>query len=61
MAREAEAAHRLEVIPGGRAVSLFITGPTVREWGFHCPKGWVLWSLFVDDKDTGKVGQGCDE
>lgn len=61
VAREAEAAHRLEVIPGERAVSLFITGPKVREWGFHCPKGWVLWSLFVDDKDTGKVGQGCGE
>lgn len=59
--REAAALHRLEVIPGQRAVSLFITGPAVREWGFQCPKGWVPWREFVDARDTGKVGRGCGE
>lgn len=41
--------------------SLFITGPRVREWGFHCPKGWVWWKDFVDDHDTGRIGKGCGE
>lgn len=59
--REAEAAHRLEVNPGDAAISLFITGPKVRDWGFHCPNGWVLWSDFVDDRDKGQVGKGCGE
>lgn len=64
--RDAEAAHRLALrrdddgaaIP---CISLFFTGPKVREWGFHCPKGWVPWREFVDDGDTGKVGRGCGE
>lgn len=59
--REAEASHRLEVIPGETAISLFITGPKVRDWGFHCPNGWVPWSDFVDDRDKGQVGRGCGE
>lgn len=59
--RAATALHRLEVIPGQRAVSLFITGPAVREWGFACPQGWIPWREFVDARDTGKVGRGCGE
>jgi hypothetical protein len=34
-ARTARAAHRLEVLPGGEALTLFITGPVIRDWGFH--------------------------
>lgn len=30
------------------------------EWGFACPKGWRHWRLFVDERDHGKVGRGCD-
>lgn len=41
--------------------SLFITGPVTREWGFHCPKGWVHWRAFVDEADFGMVGRGCGE
>lgn len=59
--RAADALHRLEVIPGQRAISLFMTGPTVREWGFACPKGWVPWRDFVDERDSGQVGRGCGE
>lgn len=59
--RAAEALHRLEVIPGQRAVSLFMTGPAVRDWGFACPKGWVHWRDFVDSRDSGKIGRGCGE
>lgn len=58
-------AHRLELIrlPGGYnySWSLFITGPRIREWGFHCPKGWVLWKDFVDETSTGNIGRGCGE
>ena len=61
VSRAADALHRLEVIPGQSAISLFITGPTVREWGFDCPKGWVHWSDFVDAGDKGKIGRGCGE
>jgi hypothetical protein len=41
------------------AISLFLTGPTMRVWGFHCPKGWVPWDKFVDARDHGAVGGGC--
>ena len=59
--RPAEAAHRLEILPGERAVSLFITGPKVREWGFHCPKGWVRWQDFTGGVNGELVGRGCGE
>lgn len=60
--RRARAAHRLEVIPGVKAVTLFITGPRLREWGFHCVnRGWVLWTDFVDKSDKGNIGRGCGE
>lgn len=62
--RKPTTAHRL-VLPvengGIRYVwSLFITGPVVRDWGFHCPKGWRLWKDFVNERDTGQVGRGCE-
>lgn len=59
--RAAEACHRVELYPGERAVTLFFTGPKVRDWGFACPKGWVPWWEFVDDRDAGQVGAGCGE
>ena len=40
--------------------SLFITGPVVRTWGFHCSQGWRPWHEFVDPNDPGKPGRGCD-
>lgn len=61
VSREADALHRLEVMPGQPALSLFITGPTIREWGFACPKGWVHWTDFVAPHDKGQVGRGCGE
>lgn len=42
--------------------TLFLTGPRVREWGFHCPHaGWVHWRDFVASNDRGSVGRGCDQ
>lgn len=59
--REATAAHRLEILPGERALSLFITGPKVREWGFICPQGWTHWRDFTGGEHGELVGRGCGE
>jgi hypothetical protein len=58
--RRARDAHRLDI---GMAScwTLFLTGPVLRTWGFHCAGGWVPWTEFVDPADTGKVGRGCGE
>lgn len=70
--RRAKQAHRIELfkrvgnslyhewgenIP---AWTLFITGPKVREWGFHCPKGWRHWKDFCAPENSGTVGRGCE-
>ena len=67
------AAHRVELIeiPEVPEIGLkhtvlpcwtiLITGPRIREWGFHCPKGWVHWRDFTDSRDSGAVGKGCGE
>lgn len=55
VARGSRASHRLEVSDTAPpCISLFITGPVVREWGFHCPAGWTHWKRFV-------YGNGCGE
>lgn len=59
--RPADALHRLEVIPGERAISLFATGPKVREWGFACAQGWVHWRDFTSADDSSQTGRGCGE
>lgn len=56
--RTAKFAHRLEVVKGP-VWTLFITGPKVREWGFHCEKGWVHWSKFTS-ADGKNIGKGCE-
>lgn len=64
--RKAEDAHRLELfrdLATGAIIeswSLFIFHENIREWGFHCPKGWVPWQKFVAEDDPGSVGKGCD-
>ena len=41
--------------------TLFLFGPTVRDWGFHCPnRGWVHWREFTAAGKPGEVGRGCD-
>lgn len=52
-------AHRIEITEPP-VYSLFITGPVIRTWGFHCPQGWRPWKVFVDERDSGKVGRGCE-
>lgn len=60
--RRATTAHRIELITP-TVWSLFITTKKVREWGFHCPKGWVHWKDFTnfsEDGDSTSIGRGCD-
>lgn len=61
--RSARRAHRIELLSGDRARTLFITGPRTRQWGFHCPHaGWVPWRAFVANTEDGnRVGKGCDQ
>jgi len=41
--------------------TVFITGPVVRMWGFHCPeRGWIDWKRFTAPSDRGAVGKGCE-
>lgn len=41
--------------------TLFITGPRVRDWGFHCPdQGWVHFLRFTKPGNVGERGPGCD-
>ena len=68
-------AHRIELVKApfhlaGKGEShvvtvpcwtLFITGPRVREWGFHCPdQGWVHFLRFTKPGSVGERGPGCD-
>jgi len=59
--RGAEWAHRVELIDGRKVWTLFITGRKVRTWGFHCPRGWIPWTEFVEiTSDENKAGKGCE-
>lgn len=49
-------AHRL-INKGPPCWTLFITGPHVRQWGFHCPTGWKHWRTMTDENGN-KTG-GC--
>lgn len=61
--RKAADPHRLELIDGVPSITLFFTGPRVREWGFHCRKGWVDWRTFTGGYHEGRSerGAGCGE
>lgn len=59
--RRPSAAHRIE-LHAGPCWTLFLTGPTVRSWGFHCAAGWRHWRLFTNPKDGGRtIGRGCED
>ena len=42
-------------------LTLFITGPRVREWFFHCPQGPVHYMDFLNPDDLGSTGPGCGD
>lgn len=57
--RSATDPHRLEWIEP--VTSLFFMGPKYRNWGFHCPQGFVPWNQFVDPDNPALSGPGCGE
>jgi len=64
--RRAEQPHRLELHrdKNGKSIpawTIFIFGPKVREWGFHCRDRWVHWRDFTAPGDSSRVGKGCGE
>lgn len=58
--RGAKYAHRVE-LTNGPCWSLFLTGPRIRTWGFHCPSRWVPWQEFTKPNNPGEIGRGCGE
>jgi hypothetical protein len=58
--RKATDRHRLELRPGEQSISLFLTGPKERDWGFWCGERFVPWREFVSGGDRGQIGRGCD-
>lgn len=60
--RRATYTHRIELV-SKTAWTLFFVGPRIREWGFHCPKGWVHWRVYTKPGPGGRsqgVGRGCE-
>lgn len=57
--RGARTAHRIE-LHDGPCWTLFVTGPRLRDWGFHCPAGWRPWQQFVNSRNAGEIGPGCE-
>lgn len=67
----APASERIRYLAGLQAAdaplpcwTLFITGPRVREWGFHCAQqGFIPWPRFTraaTDGKPGEIGPGCE-
>jgi hypothetical protein len=71
--RWARFAHRIELpavhvfgtaahAPPQPCWTLFLTGPVIRGWGFHCiDRGWVRWQDFTAPGQKGLVGKGCEQ
>lgn len=70
--RPATSAHRVALVNGTRkdgtygelpAWTLFITGKKQREWGFHCPQGWMHWEKFTEGgtPTDARNSVGCGE
>jgi hypothetical protein len=62
--RFATTPHRVELIElldgPKQVITLFFCGPRRRDWGFHCPNGWVHWQKFTTP-DGNQIGKGCDQ
>ncbi|MEM1153086.1 MAG: hypothetical protein AAGI44_03040 [Pseudomonadota bacterium] len=58
--RTAEHTHRLELIGGNPAWTIFITGRKRRRWGFWCKTGWMHWKVFTAHDGTGR-SMGCGD
>lgn len=58
--RRAETAHRIVLLDNQPAWSLFVTLRRRRDWGFHCPNGWVPWQKFIEVTPDSAIGKGCE-
>lgn len=64
--RRAATPHRIELLLDSRTCetrpvwTLFITGPRIREWGFHCPQGWRPWHM-IAGSNYGQAIRGCED
>lgn len=58
--RSARALHRLILSGGEECWTLFLTGPVLRTWGFHCPRGWRSWQEYTKPGSYGQIGRGCE-
>jgi hypothetical protein len=58
--RSATMAHRIIIAPGADCWTLFVFGYRWREWGFHCPNGWIPWQRFTKAGAPGEIGPGCE-
>lgn len=64
--RRADAPHRVVLRDARPVWTLWLRWPPIREWGFHCPRGWRHWKDFCNSRDystpgsTSEVGRGCD-
>lgn len=60
-ARFAVDSHRLEIPAGGRCITLFTTGPKIRDWGFWCwDNRFVPWQEFTGGESGERIGRGCE-
>lgn len=65
--RRPSAAHRIELPPNAHlnndapVITLFLTGPRIREWGFWCVHGFRHWRDFTSPTNSGEIGRGCGE
>ena len=58
--RRPDCPHRIELTKGP-AWTVFITGPRVRQWGFHAPRSWIHWRDFCDPADPGVARQPAND
>ncbi|HEY0817946.1 MAG TPA: hypothetical protein VGD46_04155 [Rhizobacter sp.] len=45
--RRADSPHTIHRLLAPGTWTLFLTGPTVRHWGFHTPTGWKFWKTHL--------------
>lgn len=57
--RNAARPHRIELLAQRPVTTLFVTGRKVREWGFHCGRGWRHWRDFTATDGNGST-RGCE-
>lgn len=56
--RKASTPHRVE-LTFGPLWTLWVRFKPWRDWQFYCSQGAVLWSDYVDKRESGLVGKGC--